>query len=1112
MANTCSLTNKGLVTALNTGTCLVKVQTHNKKYSAICRITVVADTPIPSSDWSSNEDNILLHGSGGNTFIHSVTTSGAGGHGYGLEINSSGRWSVSSNKSWITPTETWSGNSAVNNYGLFFNVAENNENISRVATLTGTNLDTNDTSTFTVTQEMKVAESQIKLFITSGNLDFTNGTITIGDNFNSQQITVTPKIYQNGSWSNYNFAWGGSITSNSDYVQYISPTLSGGLSQFNTSKELTVVFITERTSDKNVVLQVKSNTTTSNQALSTVTFSVTKNVSDINGKMDIRLFYGNTEIEEGEEITVLAMSSLVPVTIKTYLGVGTTWVEDNTRTWGASVTVNSQYFEKPKCIPTLTSEFEQFAGSEVLNFTFYTNTHPDTCIFNLDIFSYEDGSGYFGGFKRFKFKQMAGSGNYNLNPVIINPPSGYTVSNTMTSPNDANMRITTNTNSSENLSIKINTNIYGCTLIYDTELSSSEGFLRYNGANYSNSTNNYIPRASDTDEMKTLIISLNAVTGITNKNLVLSITTPNNIVYTITINIVQGVEEAKYLDTNTYSISAVADDETALYGFTITSNISWAITWPSIILAPLGQDHITSGGTGDQNITFSVSENESTSPRTANIVISPADNSGVSPVTIVIQQAAAETQYYLNVSPTSFNNFNGEDTTTIYSFNIISNIEWQISWPDIVDNPFGEDSIIIAGQNNSEILFSLKQNTTGSTRTADISIIPDINSPNYSLYSDIQPVTITLSQNPARSLTVNESAMAIPQNPGNTVYSFNITSNINWQITWSESWLLDQNGGTNLTTNGNGNSTVNFTVSDNSGNSRTATITIKTSDSYIVRTITITQAGEVQTPQYSLYILVDASTSDLGPDYVVNIDPDNYMCRVNFTCGLIKKTSGMDMNSTDWYSANPTNYLYMNRSRLQNTIATYPITNSTTISGQFTETLSNLKTGIYATVTIPSNNVNVQSQSLTPGKVYKPIIAGVIHSTDIFMYDENYENILLKFDFENFGGPSADMNPENIIRYATTVNSFTTNFTISDSGTGWLFLMTNELLSISVTKGSNNNNIPFNPFEAWMTSERQSRKVYFYVVGADINSQVIFDIQGYRDSYADNYTLYVSKT
>ena len=276
MANTCSLTNKGLVTALNVGTCLVKVQTHNKKYSAVCRITVVADTPTPPSGWSTNEDNISLHYSGGNHFVHSHSVDGNGYQYNSIELDSSGHWTVTVDVSWVHADGSWSGNTAVSDYSINFSVDENNTNSSRVATFTGTNLDTNDTARYTLTQEVKTEQSSIKLFIYEGNgtlNDRTNGNITIGDNSYTQQITVVPKIYSNGTWSNYTFNWGGTITSSQNFVTAISPNLNGTFAQFNSSKLLTFSFLEHRESNANVVVQFKSSTTTPNQALSTITFS-----------------------------------------------------------------------------------------------------------------------------------------------------------------------------------------------------------------------------------------------------------------------------------------------------------------------------------------------------------------------------------------------------------------------------------------------------------------------------------------------------------------------------------------------------------------------------------------------------------------------------------------------------------------------------------------------------------------------------------------------------------------------------------------------------------------------------------------------------------------------
>ena len=1022
MANTCSLTNKGLVTALNAGTCLVKVQTYNKKYSAVCRITVVADSSTPSYGWSTNEDNISLHYTGGNHLVHSHSVDGDAYQYNSIELESSGRWTVTVDASWVHSTNTWSGNSAVSEHNIDFSVDENNTNSSRVATFTGTNLDTNDTARYTLTQEVKTEQSSIKLFIYEGNgtsNDRTNGNINIGDNSNTQQITVVPKIYSNGTWSNYTFNWGGTITSSQNFVTAISPNLNGTLAQFNSSKLLTFSFLEQRESNANVVVQFKSSTTTPNQALSTITFSLYKNISDLDGNMDIRIFYNGNELtsfdqisKNGEEITI---------TIKTYHHTNGSWVEDDYSSWGASLTSYDNYSTDPVCTPQLGSGLQQFSGSKTLTITFYPNIYTARRAFRFRLFSVEDGSNYFGGMKDYAIYQEAGDGNYYANPSFQNTPNGSTINPRMTDRYTHVINITIPINTSVEFNMKLNTNICGQPVIYENELDPEDGYLKYNGANYSNSNNNYVPNSNDTDALKTFTISLNATNNeVVLKTLSLTITTLTNETYYINISISHGIE------------------------------------LPS---------------------------------------------------------------YYLETDVAVLTELNGEDITIIYAFNINSNIMWQISWPDIVTSPYGSASLLVSGENNSEISFSLKQNTTGSTRTADIVIIPDINSPDYNLYSDIQPVTITLSQNPARTLTINKSEINIPQISGSTVYSFTISSNTNWEIVWVDSWLLDENGGTNLTTQGNGNSTINFRVADNSINSRTTLVTVKTPDNYITRTLSVIQAGENQTPEYKISLVSNTAQSDLGPAYTINVSPETYSCTIYFTCSLIKKTTDINKSSTDWYSSNPTNYLYIKQNNLNDiTISQYDITNSNTVTGSFTEQLNTIKgNGIIATTTIPEYNLELTSNVLRVGRVYNSILAGVIHSSDIFIYENQttngqLENIVLGANIE-YNNPNADINGEVTIYYATDISSFTANITITDTNSGWLFFMATERLNITASKGSNNNNIVFEPIPMSLSTSGDSlQKVYFYITGASVNNSNLLDMQGYQNSYADNYTIFVNKS
>ena len=69
--------------------------------------------------------------------------------------------------------------------------------------------------------------------------------------------------------------------------------------------------------------------------------------------------------------------------------------------------------------------------------------------------------------------------------------------------------------------------------------------------------------------------------------------------------------------------------------------------------------------------------------------------------------------------------------------------------------------------------------------------------------------------------------------------TINVSSNTSWQVNSNQSWLF-----VNPTSITNGNSSITFMATENSGNERTATITIK-GDSLVSKTITVTQKSGI---------------------------------------------------------------------------------------------------------------------------------------------------------------------------------------------------------------------------------------------------------------------------
>ena len=127
------------------------------------------------------------------------------------------------------------------------------------------------------------------------------------------------------------------------------------------------------------------------------------------------------------------------------------------------------------------------------------------------------------------------------------------------------------------------------------------------------------------------------------------------------------------------------------------------------------------------------------------------------------------------------------------------------------------------GSGNVSLKVSVTNNTTSSTRTARITFKSGTNTK-----------VITVTQTGDTILSISPTSI----NTGATAatYSINITSNLSWTATSSQSWC-------SITpTSGSDNSTILVDVNENtSTSSRTATITIESEG--VVKTVSISQAG-----------------------------------------------------------------------------------------------------------------------------------------------------------------------------------------------------------------------------------------------------------------------------
>ncbi len=156
------------------------------------------------------------------------------------------------------------------------------------------------------------------------------------------------------------------------------------------------------------------------------------------------------------------------------------------------------------------------------------------------------------------------------------------------------------------------------------------------------------------------------------------------------------------------------------------------------------------------------------------------------------------------------------------TFEITSNVDWTLS---------SDQAWLTAnkqnGNGNSTITLSAQENTSVSTRTATITVTG----------TGVTTQIIEVTQDGAAPLlAVSQNTLSIAA-PLNSTTSFDITSNINWNVESNQTWLAADNA------NGTGNALVTLTAQENSnGAPRSATITVS-GTGVGSQTIIVTQEG-----------------------------------------------------------------------------------------------------------------------------------------------------------------------------------------------------------------------------------------------------------------------------
>ena len=244
----------------------------------------------------------------------------------------------------------------------------------------------------------------------------------------------------------------------------------------------------------------------------------------------------------------------------------------------------------------------------------------------------------------------------------------------------------------------------------------------------------------------------------------------------------------------------------------IVSNLNWTAvsnqTWIS-----LDQN----SGSNNGILTVTATENTLSTTRQATVTISA---SGVSPVTVIVTQAAANLTHTLSVSNSNVNIAAAAGSTA--SVNVSSNTGWTAnsnqSWLTV--SP-------LTGSNNGTLLLTASANSASTTRQATVTISA----------SGVSPVTVIVTQAAANIIVVDEASTNITiGSEGDNSVNINIESNTSWSASSNQSWLnVSPASGIN-------NGTITITTEPNLQTSNRQGI-ISISANGITITITVNQKG-----------------------------------------------------------------------------------------------------------------------------------------------------------------------------------------------------------------------------------------------------------------------------
>ncbi|MFA5816519.1 MAG: M6 family metalloprotease domain-containing protein [Bacteroidales bacterium] len=361
-----------------------------------------------------------------------------------------------------------------------------------------------------------------------------------------------------------------------------------------------------------------------------------------------------------------------------------------------------------------------------------------------------------------------------------------------------------------------------------TVSNTGGGTLTWTAAVTTGSNWAHITSGSSGSNSGSIMVSVDANTESAPRTAVITVTAADATGSPKTLNIVQAANG---------SILNVTPDSRNLPFGSGTANITvfntggGTMTWTAAVTTGSNWAHITSGfsGSNSGSIMVSVDANPENAPRTAVITVTAADAAG-SPKTLNIVQAANESM--LNVGPENQNVASTGGTT---SFSVSNSGGGTMRWSAAVTSGSSWAKIISgsSGGNTGAIGVEVEANT-GIQRTATITINADGAAGSQMTVSIVQAAKEAQLEIDPDIQTVDFDGAAI-----NFRVSKTGVGTVSWaaEVTTGPSWVHITSG-----TSGSNDGLISVEVDANTGNPRTAIITVTSTDSTAgQKTLTIMQ-------------------------------------------------------------------------------------------------------------------------------------------------------------------------------------------------------------------------------------------------------------------------------